>query len=217
LPVRLRLQSNDWLPGTFHFPPFARMNAPPTFRFLRLTFAALVTVLVARSADWNQWRGPNRDGRVPDFKAPAAWTPESLSKKWTVTVGEGHSSPVVSGNLVYIFARENEKEIMRCLAIDDGKIVWQNDYAAPYEMNPRRPRTRSRAQGNADCRQRARFRPRHQRPPVGLRCQKRQGALAKEFCRRVQVHRPVVWHRDFADRGWQQRHRVRGGRRQRCV
>jgi outer membrane protein assembly factor BamB len=98
--------------------------------------AALVLTSSAIGADWNQWRGPKRDGVASDFKVPAKWTAESLQKKWTVPVGEGHASPVVVGEYVYIFAREDEKEIMRCLAIGDGKIVWQDAYSAPYEMNP---------------------------------------------------------------------------------
>jgi outer membrane protein assembly factor BamB len=69
------------------------------------------------------------------FKSPAKWSANSLSKKWTVTVGEGHSSPVVVGDRVYVFARERDKEVMRCLSIADGKEVWQEAYSAPYEMN----------------------------------------------------------------------------------
>lgn len=88
------------------------------------------------AAEWNQWRGPQRDGVTADFKAPATWSPTSLAKKWTVPVGEGHSSPVISGERVFVFAREEDKEVMRCLNLADGKVVWQEAYAAPYEMNP---------------------------------------------------------------------------------
>ena len=90
----------------------------------------------APAADWNQWRGPQRDAIANGFKAPAQWSPSSLTKQWTVAVGEGHSSPVIVGDRVYQFARENDQEIMRCLARADGKVIWQEAYAAPYEMNP---------------------------------------------------------------------------------
>jgi outer membrane protein assembly factor BamB len=105
-------------------------------RFLSLSLIALRLGAVASAADWNQWRGPNRDGIASAFKAPAKWTADSLTKKWTVTVGEGHSSPVVAGDRVYVFAREADKEIMRCLSIVDGNVIWQEAYAAPYDMNP---------------------------------------------------------------------------------
>ena len=101
-----------------------------------LVIAALLPVLSATAADWNQWRGPNRDGIAADFKAPATWTTSSLAKPWTVTVGEGHASPVIVGDRVYLFAREGENEILRCLATADGKVVWQQTYPVPYDMNP---------------------------------------------------------------------------------
>ncbi|HUR56966.1 MAG TPA: PQQ-binding-like beta-propeller repeat protein [Opitutaceae bacterium] len=103
---------------------------------MRSLSLVLLTASAAFGADWNQWRGPNRDGIVSGFKAPAAWTTGSLAKKWTVTVGEGHASPVVVGDRVDMFAREGEQEIMRCLAGADGKVIWQDAYAVPYEMNP---------------------------------------------------------------------------------
>jgi outer membrane protein assembly factor BamB len=116
------------------------MNCPmiPRTRacFGRLMAATLLSVALAAAADWNQWRGPNRDGIASGFKAPATWANDALVKKWSVAVGEGHSSPVIAGDRVYIFAREDDKEIMRCLSLADGKVIWRADYAAPYEMNP---------------------------------------------------------------------------------
>jgi hypothetical protein len=41
------------------------------------TLALAATSVSAR--DWPQWRGPNRDGRSIDFKAPASW-PKELTK-----------------------------------------------------------------------------------------------------------------------------------------
>ncbi|MBI5770547.1 MAG: PQQ-binding-like beta-propeller repeat protein [Verrucomicrobia bacterium] len=99
------------------------------------TLAAATAPASASAADWNQWRGPNRDGVAAGFKAPATWTPNALAKKWSVTVGEGHASPVVAGDRVYVFSREGDREIMRCLALADGKLLWRETYEAPYEMN----------------------------------------------------------------------------------
>ena len=105
-------------------------------RSLRLTVVALLPAVAASAADWNQWRGPQRDGIAADFKAPATWTAQSLARKWHVTVGEGHSSPVVAGDRVYIFSREDDNEVLRCLAAADGASVWREAYPAPYDMNP---------------------------------------------------------------------------------
>ena len=59
--------------------------------------AGLIVVALHQSSsaqDWNQWRGPNRDGVVSAFTAPKVW-PDTLKPLWKVTVGAGHSSPVV--------------------------------------------------------------------------------------------------------------------------
>ncbi len=90
---------------------------------------------VSRAADWSQWRGPNRDGHVAGFTAPATW-PSELKRLWKVEVGQGHSSPVVVGDRVFVFSRQEEEEVVRALALADGRTLWSGRYPAPYEMNP---------------------------------------------------------------------------------
>ena len=84
--------------------------------------------------DWPQWRGPKRDGSIA-AALPAQW-PEALTKRWEVTVGTGHSSPVVSGNRVVVIARQGEEEIVRALDAASGKEIWRSAYPAPYVVNP---------------------------------------------------------------------------------
>jgi outer membrane protein assembly factor BamB len=101
-------------------------------------FLALSDALGTNAAyaqDFPQWRGAKRDGVVTGFVAPSAW-PEKLEQGWRITVGEGHSSPIVAGDSVYIFAREGDNEIMRRLRLSDGKEIWRDSYLAPYVMNP---------------------------------------------------------------------------------
>ena len=107
-------------------------------RLPRLVTAVSSALLITASsvADWPQWRGPHRDGIAAGFQSPATWTTETLEKKWSVPVGEGHASPVVVGDRVFVFSREGELEIMRCLALADGKVLWQDSYEVPYEMHP---------------------------------------------------------------------------------
>jgi outer membrane protein assembly factor BamB len=88
--------------------------------------AGALILLVASQAmaqDWPQWRGPDRNGKIADFKAPATW-PKMLAQKWKVTVGSGDSSPVLVGDKVYVFARQGEDEVTWCLNAADGKEVW---------------------------------------------------------------------------------------------
>src|SRR6202521_3293407 len=78
-----------------------------------------------RSADYTQWRGPNRDGgAAASFAAPAAW-PERLTQKWKVPVGLGYATPLLVGNRIYLFSRQGDNEGMRAFASDSGKVIWQ--------------------------------------------------------------------------------------------
>ncbi len=84
--------------------------------------------------DWPQWRGPRRDGTLTSFTEPKAW-PETLNQRWKITVGEGYATPIVVGNRVYQFSRQQENEILRAIDAASGKVVWERSYAAPFEMN----------------------------------------------------------------------------------
>ena len=108
---------------------------PRHFRY-RFALALLLTTLASPlwAADWNQWRGPTRDGHAP-FVAPATW-PASPTRLWRVVVGEGHASPVVTGDRVFVFSRQGEAEVLRAISLASGKVLWRADYPVPYQMNP---------------------------------------------------------------------------------
>ena len=84
---------------------------------------------------WPQWRGPARDGVAAAFDVPETWPPR-LTKKWAVSVGAGHASPVVSGNRVIVHARQGNRETVAAYDFETGKQVWQEGVDAPYTMNP---------------------------------------------------------------------------------
>src|SRR5437667_12507595 len=88
-----------------------------------------------RSADWPQWRGPNRDGAAASFVEPKTW-PAKLTRKWKVDVGLGYAAPLVVGNRIYLFSRQGEEEVMSALDADSGKVQWKKGYAARFTMNP---------------------------------------------------------------------------------
>jgi outer membrane protein assembly factor BamB len=88
----------------------------------------------ARSTDWTQWRGPNRDGVIPSFTPPRDW-PEQLARKWKVEVGLGYATPIVVGNRIYQFSRQGENEVMSALDADSGKSLWQTMYPAVFTMH----------------------------------------------------------------------------------
>ena len=102
---------------------------------LLCTLLAGSTILCAQAQDWNQWRGPKRDGVVMNFTPPAVW-PERPTQVWKVAAGIGHASPIVSGDRAYLFSRVGEQEVLTAYDVASGKQAWRQGYDAPYQMNP---------------------------------------------------------------------------------
>jgi outer membrane protein assembly factor BamB len=104
-----------------------------------------ITTTLSMGQDWPQWRGPGRDGKLAGFAAPQTW-PKELNKKWTVTVGVGDSSPVLVGNKLYAFGRQDANEVITCIDITSGKELWHESYPAQFVVtgaSARHPGTRS--------------------------------------------------------------------------
>ena len=104
-----------------------------------LTITAIVALSINSFAQtsapsWSQWRGPARDGVASSFTVPAAW-PAQLTKRWQVTVGLGHASPVVSGNHVVVHSRLANREVIAAYDLQSGKQLWQDGVETPYTMN----------------------------------------------------------------------------------
>lgn len=99
-------------------------------------YAGFSAVVAAQNAgaDWPQWRGPNRDGTLLGFTEPKSW-PETLTQRWKIQIGTGYATPLVVGNRVYAFSRQDDNEILRAIDPASGKVIWESPYAAPFKMN----------------------------------------------------------------------------------
>jgi outer membrane protein assembly factor BamB len=102
---------------------------------LYLSTCFLIFSQFAFAQDFPQWRGPNRDGVITGFTAPATW-PAQLKQRWKIQAGAGHASPVVVGQRVYLHSRVDDNEVVRALELNTGKQLWQDSYTVAYQMNP---------------------------------------------------------------------------------
>ena len=102
---------------------------------LAAVLAAPAFVPAAGAQDWTQWRGPNRDGVAAAFDVPAPW-PDGLRQRWTVEVGSGYATPLLIGERLYLYVRQDEDEVMLALDPATGETIWRSAYPAPYEMSP---------------------------------------------------------------------------------
>jgi outer membrane protein assembly factor BamB len=106
------------------------------------TRASLIVALVIgsgfalaaqRPLDYPQWRGQQRDGSASGFVEPKTW-PAALTRRWKVEVGEGYATPLVVGDVVYVFTRRGEEEGLTALDASTGRERWRSSYPAPYSV-----------------------------------------------------------------------------------
>lgn len=85
------------------------------------------------ASDWPQWRGPERDGRVPDNEpVPTTLSPDP-KVVWRIEIGGGFSSPVVAGGKLVFQDVRNGKETAHLLDARTGKELWNTPYADEYQ------------------------------------------------------------------------------------
>ena len=97
-----------------------------------LVAALILTAAAGTSqADWPQWRGPARTG-VADGPVAAQWPAGSLTRAWSIEVGEGHAAPVVAGSRVYVHARVGGDEVVSAHDLADGRTLWSQRQPVAY-------------------------------------------------------------------------------------
>jgi outer membrane protein assembly factor BamB len=94
-----------------------------------LFFLAILCVVHAgHSADWPQFRGPNRDAVSAERGWLAHWPESGAKVAWRAQVGKGHSAISVSGGLAYTMGWDGKEESVVCLDAATGKERWRKRY-----------------------------------------------------------------------------------------
>jgi outer membrane protein assembly factor BamB len=89
--------------------------------------------LLASDVFWPGWLGPDRDGQVDYFEPPTQW-PKDLKKDWSLVVGEGSAMPVVADGRVYQHARQRSDEVVWCVDLETGDVLWRKSYPVKYRI-----------------------------------------------------------------------------------
>lgn len=88
-----------------------------------LTLAASL----ARAENWPSWRGPRHDGTSLEQNAPTEWSATN-NIVWKKSVpGEGHSSPIIWGNRLFLTAalKETQERVLLSFDRQTGDLLWQ--------------------------------------------------------------------------------------------
>jgi len=132
-----------------------------TSGFSRRFSAVIALVLacaVARSDDWPQWLGPQRDGVWRETGIVQKFRADGPRIRWRTPIGAGYTGPAVAKGRVFVMDRQLAPgatkpgdpfakstipgaERVLCLAAADGKILWKHEYECPYTVSyPAGPR-----------------------------------------------------------------------------
>lgn len=91
---------------------------------------------VTRSADWPQFRGPNRDGAWHESGLLQTFPADGLKVRWRQPAGWGWSSPVVAGGRVFLtdaeLAKPTARERVHCFDERSGEPLWTHAYDVTY-------------------------------------------------------------------------------------
>lgn len=78
------------------------------------------------SADWPQFRGPDRNG----ISAETDWAGDGSKVAWTAEIGLGFSSFSVANGRVVTTGHADDQDTVFCFDATKGSLVWKHSYPA---------------------------------------------------------------------------------------
>ncbi len=88
--------------------------------------------------EWPGFRGAARDNQgVATAPLADTWEPTGPPILWRVDLGEGHAGPAVWAGRVYLLDYDETRraDILRCLSLDDGRLLWERGYPVHIKRN----------------------------------------------------------------------------------
>ncbi|MYB52883.1 MAG: PQQ-binding-like beta-propeller repeat protein [Acidobacteriia bacterium] len=111
------------------------MQSPATLRGAMCIAGAFLSfvLLPLASAEWNQWLGPNRDGKSSETGLLAVWPESGPKQVWQVeSLGAGYSSLAVNSGTLFTQGVKNGKQFLIALDAETGETVWETEHGKPY-------------------------------------------------------------------------------------
>lgn len=100
--------------------------------------------------DWPWWRGPTLDGKSADRRIVTQWSATENVLWKTAVPGQGHSSPIVCGNRIFLTTAEDApKQLVLAFDRKTGKLLWST--VAHEGTLPRKYSKNSHASATPAC------------------------------------------------------------------
>jgi len=85
------------------------------------------------SANWPQWRGPNRDGVSKETGLLKQWPAEGPALVWkAIGAGRGYSSFSISNGKLYTMGLRGDREFVVAFDIATGKEAWATPHGSAF-------------------------------------------------------------------------------------
>jgi outer membrane protein assembly factor BamB len=107
-------------------------------RTLILTLTFILAIGTAHStlqtADWFQWRGPNRDGKSQETGLLKRWPAAGPQLVWRTTgAGIGYSSFAAAGGRIHTLGGRSQQEFVIAFDAASGKRVWETPIGSLFQ------------------------------------------------------------------------------------
>jgi outer membrane protein assembly factor BamB len=90
-----------------------------------MMLALILSSFLQQTADWPQYRGPNRDDVSAETGLLKSWPSGGPSLLWTfANAGVGLSGPAVVGDRLYTTGGRGEVEVLFAIDVKSGKELW---------------------------------------------------------------------------------------------
>ena len=98
-------------------------------RALLLLISLPLTVL----ADWNDFLGPERNGKSQEKIDISPWRNTGPPVIWHKKIGTSYGAPTIADGRLFIFARHGDMARLTCMESDTGTELWRFEYPTDYE------------------------------------------------------------------------------------
>jgi len=94
-----------------------------------------IVIHAQEPGEWNQLGGPNRNFHIESVPLAKDWPTDGPRRLWSRLLGEGYSSIVVDGGMLFTMYRDGDTEIVVALNAGTGNTLWHHASTAPLEHN----------------------------------------------------------------------------------
>lgn len=92
----------------------------------------VVSISGVHGGDWPQILGTHRDGAAVGETLLTDWPESGPQEVWQAAVGQGFAGVAVRNNVVYVFHRVGNSEVVEARRAENGKLIWKTPFPCSY-------------------------------------------------------------------------------------